>query len=118
MSKLADYMADFATLLGRDHIVHFAGLEHGSTKIAARVAFEDMPKVTARLDGIKRGNLTKETSKLFEQIDTRLANDNAIGQIYIDTDVAPNSRFPLLAFPGRDRPKTQSYGPFSQGRPP
>lgn len=84
LAKLADYMADFAALLGRDNVVHFAGLEKGSTKLAARVEFEDLPKVTTRLHDIRRGNPPKDAVRLFAQIDTRLANDNAIGRIFIE----------------------------------
>jgi hypothetical protein len=113
MAKLAEYMADFAALLGKEHGVHFAGLESGSTKLAARVAFEDVPKVTARLHDIRRGNPPKDAAKLFARIDDRLANDNAIGRIFIagDAGTAPAE---LLEFPGRERPKPQSYGPFNQ----
>ena len=112
MAKLAEYMADFASLLGRDHAVHFAGLQKGSTKIAARVEFEDVPKVTARLNEIRRGNSTKDTAKIFDQIDNRLANDNAIGRVYVEREQGELNE--LLAFPGRTRPKAQSYGPFNQ----
>lgn len=113
MAKLADYMADFAALLGKENAVHFAGLEKGSTKIAARVEFEDVPKVTARLRDIRHGNPPKDANKVFAQIDERLANDNAIGRILFEGDDNDAST-ELLAFPGRDRPKTQSYGPFTQ----
>ena len=114
LAKLADYMADFAALLGRDNAVHFAGLEKGSTKLAARVEFEDLPKVTTRLHDIRRGNPPKDAVRLFAQIDTRLANDNAIGRIFIENGDGGDNLTELLAFPGRDRPKSQSYGPFTQ----
>lgn len=112
MAKLAEYMADFALLLGREHAVHFTNLESGSTKIAARVELQDVPKVRDRLGDIHRGNLTKETTRLFEQVDARLANDNAIGRIY-ESGPGGEER-ELLQFPGRNRPKAQSYGPFNQ----
>jgi hypothetical protein len=112
MAKLAEYMADFASLLGRDHAVHFAGLANGSTMIQARVEFEDVPKVTGRLDDIRRGSAPKDVIKTFEQIDNRLANDNAVGWIFEDGGDSGTTE--LLAFPGRTRPKQQSYGPFTQ----
>ncbi len=113
MAKLAEYMADFAALLGRDNAVHFDGLDKGSTKIKARIEFEDVPKVTTRLHEIRRGNPPKDAAKIFEQIDARLANDNAVGRIFVESEdgAAPAE---LLAFPGRTRPKVQSYGPFTQ----
>jgi len=112
MAKLAEYMADFAALLGKDHAVHFSELQSGSTRIAARVEFEDVPKVTTRLNDIRRGNPPKDAAKVFAQIDARLANDNAVGSIFIEDDDADHSK--LLTFPGRDRPKAQAYGPFTQ----
>jgi hypothetical protein len=113
MVKLAEYMADFAALLGRDNAVHFAGLESGSTKLAARVEFEDLPKVTHRLNDIRRGAPPKDAAKLFAQIDDRLANDNAIGRILIEGEDG-TAAAELLAFPGRERPKAQAWGPFNE----
>ncbi|HUZ95244.1 MAG TPA: hypothetical protein VMU57_10060 [Edaphobacter sp.] len=113
MAKLADYMAEFAALLGKDNAVHFAGVEDGSTKIAARVEFEDLPKVTARLHDIRRGTPPKDAAKIFDQIDTKLANDNAVGRIFVEGEDGAASA-ELLTFPGRTRPKAQSYGPFPQ----
>jgi hypothetical protein len=112
MAKLAEYMADFAALLGREHAVHFDRLEKGSTKIAALVEVEDVPKVANRLTDVRRGNHTKEIARTFEQIDNRLANDNAIGRIYVEGKEGAADE--VLIFPGRDRPKAQSYGPFWQ----
>jgi hypothetical protein len=113
MAKLAEYMADFAALLGEDNAVHFSGLKEGSTQLLAVVEFEDVPKVTTRLHDIRRGNPPRDALKIFEQIDKRLANDNATGRIFVEAEesVAPVE---LLTFPGRDRPKAQSYGPFTQ----
>lgn len=113
MAKLAEYMADFAALLGKEHGVHFDHLEPGSTKIVSRIEYEDAPKVTNRLRDISRGNLTKETAKLMAQIDERLANDNAVGRIYEQNEDG-EAVAQLIEFPGRTRPKPQSYGPFNQ----
>lgn len=113
MVKLAEYMADFAALLGKENAVHFAGLEKGSTKIAARIEFEDVPKVTARLNDIRRGIPPKDAAKIFDQIDKRLANDNATGRIFAEGDEG-SAPAELLTFPGRERPKAHSYGPFVQ----
>jgi hypothetical protein len=112
MAKLAEYMADFAALLGKEHAVHFDHLENGSTKIVSRVEFEDVPKVTARLTEIRNGTASKELARLVTQIDDRLANDNAIGRVLFKEGERGTAE--LLAFPGRDRPKAQSYGPFNQ----
>jgi hypothetical protein len=84
MTKLAEYMADFAALLGKENAVHFDGLDKGSTKLAARVKCEDVPKVKTRLHDIRQGNPPKDAAKIFALIDDRLANDNAIGHIFVE----------------------------------
>ena len=112
MATLAAYMADFAELLGREHAVHFDRLDRGSTKIAARVEVEDVPKGAARLAEVRQGEFTKDIAKIFNRIDERLANDNAIGRVYVDGE--ENVPDGVLTFPGRNRPKAQSYGPFWQ----
>ena len=76
MAKLAEYMADFAALLGRENSVHFLGLEKGSTKLAARVGYEDVPKVKTRLHDLRRGDPPRDAAKVFAQIDARLANSD------------------------------------------
>jgi hypothetical protein len=113
MAKLAEYMADFATLLGKEHAVHFDHLEGGSTQIVSRVEYEDVPKVTTRLTEIRNGTAPKELARIVAQIDNRLANDNATGRILF-AEVERGVTAELLAFPGRDRPKVPSYGPFNQ----
>lgn len=113
MAKLAEYMADFAALLGKEHAVHFDHLEGGSTKIVSRIEFEDVPKVTTRLTEIRNGTAPKELARLVAQIDDRLANDNAIGRVLFE-EGERGTTGELLAFSGRDRPKAQNYGPFNQ----
>jgi hypothetical protein len=127
MAKLAEYMTDFAELLGKEHAVHFEAVEPGSTQIVSRVEFEDVPKVRARLTEMHNGAAPKELVRLMAQIDHRLANDNATGRILFVENERAGTAFPqspvavsvaaaveLLAFPGRDRPKIPSYGPFTQ----
>jgi hypothetical protein len=121
MAKLAEYMADFAELLGKEHAVHFETVEPGSTQIVSRVEFEDVPKVRARLTEMRNGTAPKEGVRLMAQIDNRLANDNAIGRILfvekehsVPAELGVRVTTELLAFAGRDRPKALSYGPFNQ----
>ena len=120
MAKLAEYMTEFAELLGKQHAVHFETVESGSTQIVSRVEFEDVPKVRARLTEMRNGTAPKELVQLMAQIDNHLANDNAVGRIlfveeeHAGAEVGARATTELLAFPGRDRPKPLRYGPFSQ----
>jgi hypothetical protein len=47
------------------------------------------------------------------RVDARLADDNATGRIFVADD-AGQPTTELLAFPGRNRPKSPSFGPFTQ----
>ena len=111
MAKLAEYMADFAELLGKEHRVHFDGLEGGSTTIVSRVEREDVPKVGHRLRAVGQGTAEKELASVVARIDERLANDNATGRILEEID---GQSAELIVFPGRDRPRAPTYGPFTQ----
>ena len=111
MAKLAQYMADFAELLGTEHRTHFEELEGGSTTIVSRVECEDVPKVGHRLRAIGQGTAEKELLRLIARIDERLANDNATGRVLEEID---GQSAEVITFPGRDRPKVPAYGPFVQ----
>ena len=111
MAKLAEYMADFAELLGKEHRVHFDGLEEGSTTIVSRVEREDVPKVGHRLRAFGQGTAEKELLSLIARMDERLANDNATGRVLEEID---GQCAELIVLPGRDRPKVPTYGPFTQ----
>lgn len=112
MAKLAEYMTDFAELLGKEHAVHFETLEAGSTTIVSRAEREDVPKVLNRLHSVQQGTAPKELLSVIERINNRLANDNAIGRIIEETESSGLNE--VLAFEGRDRPEPLTYGPFSQ----
>ena len=51
MSRLAEYMADLARLLGEVERVHFACLERGSTTLVQVVEPEAVPEVQQRIHG-------------------------------------------------------------------
>ncbi|MBA3324179.1 MAG: hypothetical protein H0T41_02485 [Rhodobacteraceae bacterium] len=107
MARLARYMQSFAALLGHERAVHFAELRDGSTGLVARVDFEDVPKVRAKLDQIVRGEGDGESRRARDEIDRLLADDNATGFI-------EGSNAKVIDFPGAARPRPQQYGPFNQ----
>ena len=114
MAKLAEYMADFLALLGKGQRRPFRGPEKGQhpagrpRRIRGRAEGDDPP---ARYP--PRQSPEGRKLKIFEQIDKRLANDNANGRIFVEgEESAPPVE--LLEFPGRDRPKAQTYGPITQ----
>jgi hypothetical protein len=81
MARLAEYMADFAALLGNRTEVHFVRLEGGSTNLVTKIDYQAVPRVKQRLLEVRQRNAPAEAMKAFERIDSRLAQDNATGRI-------------------------------------
>lgn len=111
MARLALYMQSYAAILGHEASVHFDRLEPGSTRLVTRVDFEDVPKVRARLDQVKRGDATGDLAKAEEELDRLLFDDNATGEI-LENENGTGGQ--VIAFPGINRPRPVQYGPFNQ----
>lgn len=107
MAHLAEYMADFAELLGHHQQVHFEKLREGSLVLASRVESVASNKVWRRLDEVRYGNAPKPAQKAYQSIGNRLAEDNAVGKI-----VRGSSE--VIQFPGGIRIVERSLGPFEQ----
>lgn len=107
MSRLAEYMADVATLLGTQEHVHFLRLEDGSTVLVQEVEYEAVPKVRERLEGIRTRSAPDDALKAFSDIDQKLSEDNASG--LLETEMTR-----VIEFPGRNRSKTEVFGPVVQ----
>lgn len=110
MARLAEYMRNFAAMLGHEGAVHFDGLKEGSTQLVSRIDHEEVPKVGAGLDALMRGEGQPEAVKAQEAIDRLLADDNASGFLYEDNDQGAK----IIAFPGVTRPRPVQYGPIRQ----
>ena len=103
MQRLAEYMADLASLLGQPGNVHFDDVEEGSVLLAAAIDEPAIPKVMNRVVLHERGEAADDFAKAFAKLDKRLAEDNAIGSLDAYTD-GEEVGATVLAFPGRDRP--------------
>ena len=111
MAVLAEYMAEFAALLGKEHRVHFERLDPGSTNIVSRAEPEDVPKVDQRLMSVRDGTAPQELLKVFHALDAKLANDNATGRILAEEG---DGQTEIVVFPGCSRPKPRIFGPINQ----
>lgn len=107
MARLAEYMADFAELLGHHQQVHFEKLREGSLVLASRVESVALNKVRRRIEEVRYGNAPKPARRAYQSIDNRLADDNAVGKI-----VRGSSE--VIPFPGRTRVAERSLGPVEQ----
>ncbi len=108
MARLAEYMTQFAKLLGEPDRVHFVVVERGSAVLRARIDEVAVPKVTRRLSEAARGEGDPVALKALRDLDDMLANDNAVGQLLDEAGAE------VIAFAGRNRPKPLEYGPFRE----
>jgi len=107
--RLAEYMQDFAILLGNEKSVHPGDkLEVGSTILVAKVEWEAEPKVRERLRAVRSRSANDHAMAVAARLDDRLAEDNAKGTI-IDP-----SGSKVIVFPGRDRFQMPAFGPIQQ----
>ena len=108
MERLAEYMLQFAKLLGEPEKVHFVDVEVGSAVLLARIEEVAAPKIARRLSDAARGQGDPDALKALQALDDLLANDNAVGQLLDDSGAE------IIAFLGRNRPKPLEYGPFRE----
>jgi hypothetical protein len=108
MKRLAEYMAEFARLLGEPERVHFVRVDEGSAVLVSRIDTQAETKVAKRLLEVRSGVGDPEGIKAEKRIDAMLATDEAIGQL-LDQNGAE-----IIPFPGRSRPKPLRYGPFRE----
>ena len=108
MSRLAEYMAELATLLGEKAHVHFVELAEGSSRLVHAVEHEASPKVRHRVHAAGVGDGDPEAQRAFTALDRMLRDDNASGELREPEGAR------LLAFPGKTRQLDEEYGPFSE----
>jgi hypothetical protein len=107
--RLAEYMHDFAVLLGNEKSVHPGDrLEEGSTTVVAVVEWEAEPKVRERLRAVRNKDANDRAMEAAARLDNRLAEDNAKGTI------ADPAGTKIIEFPGRDRFQMPPFGPIQQ----
>ena len=109
MARLAEYMSDFATLLGERASVHFARLDEGSTKLVSCVEHEAAPKVRALVDLAKRVYGTPEGRRASTRIRSELREVRGSGGM-VDEEAAE-----IIAFPGRNQPEDPRFEHVAQG---
>jgi hypothetical protein len=108
MSRLAEYMAELATLLGEKEHVHFVELAPGSARLVHAVEYEASPKVRSRLHAARVGDGDPEARRALDTLDHMLRDDNASGELR-----EPHGA-KLLTFPGNTKQLDEEYGPFNE----
>ncbi len=108
MSRLAEYMADLAQLLGRAQQVHFVRLEPGSTVLVQNVEREAEPEVRQRLRTVGCDDTPADVASAFKALNRHLANDNAVGSLQ------ESGGAEVVRFPGREQPQPLTFGAFNE----
>lgn len=108
MARLAEYMAELAVLLGETERVHFVRLEEGSTVLVQEIEAPATVTVEERINQVRLGKAPPDAMRAFQELNRKLANDNAIGVLY-----APQGA-EIIRFPGRERPRSLIYPSFRQ----
>jgi len=96
MARLAEYMAQLATILGEPASVHFVKLRRGSTGIVHTVQSEAVPKVRERAEEVRRGVAPRDALRAYETVNKMLKSDNGVGALKESTDAV------IIPFPGRE----------------
>lgn len=107
MRRVANYLEEFAKLLGEEASTRLDGVYSGSTCITARVLPVAVPKVRSRLTAA-RDDARNEARRRFVFLDDMLADDNASGAVGEDGRVGT-----ILHFPGV-RGRTGNLPPVSE----
>jgi len=105
MARLAEYLTQFALLLGNEANVHFAKLGRGSARCVAYADEQAAPKVRERVESVVSGTAPKHAMKAHKEIDDLMAHDNAIGGVYV-------AEHKVIEFPGRRRAQQEKIGPL------
>jgi hypothetical protein len=111
MTRLVEYLKDFATLLGsRDH-VHFLKVGEGSAAPTVMVDMEEDTRVRERLKNAAAGIGNTDANTAYAQLNTRLTEDEGFGEIL---ERIGERDAKVIEFPGKRRELSQKYGPIKQ----
>lgn len=109
MSRLAEYLAALAKMLGHTQHTHFLRVEEGSAQLVHKVDPVDAPKVETRLANVRIGQAPNEAMRAQRELDDLLANDNALGVL---TERATGRV--VVPFLGRNRLRPMTFPPFRE----
>lgn len=94
MARLAEYLADYAALLGSRDQVHFSKVEEGSAQLACYAESEQVPAIWHRLKLVESGDGPEDAMRAFTAINLKLRRDEAAATI------EAGRRSKLLELPG------------------
>ena len=107
MTRLAEYMANLARLLGRAEQVHFLRIENGSAVLVQRVESEAGPEVRNRIGALANGSAPDDALRAFRALNRCLADDKTTGSLQ-------DGAGEVVRFPGCEQRPPPIFGSFNQ----
>ncbi|MBZ5703727.1 MAG: hypothetical protein LAN63_00060 [Acidobacteriia bacterium] len=104
IGRLAEYLRNFAALVGPNSDVHFERVGRGSAALINRAPEDTALDVRGRISEAKEGHGPAEAVRGLAGLRTLLYEDNTTGRI-------KENRFKLLEFP---KPRGPQYGPVME----
>lgn len=108
MARLAEYIADLASLLGQPEHVHFDRVSEGSAILVHEVDEAAVPAVEQRLGAVGRDDAPADVAKAFRTMNERLAKDQARASLREPGGAE------IIPFPGVEQTPGLTYGPFRE----
>lgn len=108
MGRLAEYMAEIATILGERANVHFVEVQPSSVAMVSAIEDEAYPKVEQRVVLTRRGEGPPDAVAAYQRTNRMLREDNGVGRLNDETAE-------ILTFPGREEAEPVRFPVFSQG---
>lgn len=93
LSRLAEYLAELAKILGHDQSVHLVELDEGSTVLVHKIDAEAVPKIRDRATAVQNGSAPADAMRSYKQVNKMLRDDD--GSAAFMEDGAE-----LIEFPG------------------
>ncbi|HSY92152.1 MAG TPA: hypothetical protein VK812_12315 [Candidatus Binatus sp.] len=111
MARLAEYLTDFATLLGHKEYVHFTNVEEGSAAPVALVEIEKHTQVRDRIKQAASGTGLSDAPSIYAKLNTRFTEDEGYGAIL---EKIGDKEVGVIEFPGKKRRLSPIYGPIKE----
>ncbi len=102
LGRLAEYLAEFARVLGEDHAIHLVEIEPGSTVLVHKIDAEAVPKIRERAEAVRRGDAPAIAMRSYQNVNRLLRDDDASASLLEDgAEILefPGKKIKLLHFP-------------------
>lgn len=111
MLRVAEYLLEFARLLDVPEHVHLERLSASSLNLHAVADYVAEPRIADRIADC--GMKGSDAYKIQQKINSMLAKDNAIGELYRKPVGQETAK--IIHFPGREFPKPREFKVKQQG---